>query len=274
MGALFGSLSALSIGLSDLYARRVVRASSGLTASVAISIVAIATAVVSVIAFGSTMEPRDLAVGMLSGIGLGFGLVGYYAGMSRSTATVVSPVVAALSAIIPFTYAITRGEPATAAAVAGAVVAIGGLVLITTGGGGAHHVRAGLAWGVASGLAYGAGFAAVLETSDGAGALPAVGQRVISSVIVVSLSVRAGTTLLPPFGVRGAALLGGAFAGVSTVLFLIGMRADATVALITASMFPVATVAIGRIWFGDGVSRRQALGVAVVLVGVVGVVAG
>lgn len=274
MGALFGTLSALAIGLADLFARRVVRASTPLTASVAVSVVALATGAVAVVLLGSTMRGDDLLLGVVSGVGLGIGLATYYAGIIRSSSTVVTPIVAALSAIIPFLYALVDGEVPTVWAVAGAAVAVGGLLLITMGGGYTHHVRAGLVWGTLSGLAYGTGFAVVIGTSSGAGALPAVGQRLAASAIVVGLAIRQDNPLMPPVGARTAAVIGGSVAGLSTVLYLIGVRADATAAVITSSMFPAFSVAIGRTVFGDSVSRTQALGIAVVLVGVVGVTVG
>jgi drug/metabolite transporter (DMT)-like permease len=274
VGALFGSLSALSIGLSDLFARRVVRASTPLTAAVAVSVMAIATGTIAVVVLGSSMRSTDFLIGIVSGLGLGTGLSSYYAGITRSSSTVVTPVVAALSAIIPFLYALIDGAPPTVWAVLGAVVAVAGLLLITMGGGGAHHLRAGLAWGLLSGVAYGSGFAVVIETSSGAGALPAVGQRIAASLLVIGLAIRQRDALLPPSGARVVAMIGGLVAGMSTVLYLIGVRADATAAVITSSMFPAFSVAIGRTFFGDSVSRTQALGIAVVLVGVVAVSAG
>ena len=70
------------------------------------------------------------------------------------------------------------------------------------------------------------------------------------------------------------AALGGALAGASTALYLAGIRADATAVVITASMFPAASVTIGRVVFQDAVSRRQALGIMIVLAGIVGIVTG
>jgi uncharacterized membrane protein len=80
VGALFGLLSALSIGFSDLFGRRVVRAGSALTAAVVLSVVAIGTSVIAVVLFGSTMRGTDLLLGLASGIGLGIGLATYYGG--------------------------------------------------------------------------------------------------------------------------------------------------------------------------------------------------
>lgn len=273
MGALLGALSALSIGISDYFTRRVVRVSTALTGALALSVVAIATSALAVAVFGSTMRLADLGIGALSGLGLGVGLATYYAGMTRSSATVVTPIVAVLSAVLPFLFTLVRGASASGWAITGAVVAFLGLALITTGGP-AHHVRPGVTWGLISGIAYGFGLAVVIDASSGAGAWPAVGQRLASTSIVLGLVAARGAPTMPPVGMRGVALAGGVFAGVSTVLYLAGVEADPATAVITSSMFPVASVAIGRVAFGDPVSRSQAAGIAVVLAGVVAVTTG
>jgi len=274
MGALFGTLSALFIGFSDLFGRRVVRASSALTAAVAVQMVAIVASLVCVAGFGGTFERRDLVLGLVSGLGLGVGLGTYYGGIARSSSTVVSPLVAALSSLIPFVYAVIKGASPTVYAVVGAVVAVGGIALITVGGGSATHIRTGLAWGTISGIAYGVGFVLVIDTSADAGSWPAVWQRVAAATLLVVVAVRAGAPVLPPAGARAWGVLGGVFTGLCTVAYLAGVRADPTAAVITSSMFPAASVGIGRIVFHDSVSRLQAMGLVIALVGVIGVVAG
>jgi uncharacterized membrane protein len=274
MGALFGSLSALFIGISDLYARRVVRVSSALTAAATLQTVAIFTSIVSIAVFGGTFLASDLVIGLISGIGLGAGMAMYYGGMARSSATVVSPMVAVISAVIPFGYAAFNGATPSALAWVGAAVSMVGLVLITIGGGAATHIRTGLIWGMLSGIAYGLGFAVVIEASDDAGAWPALSQRVAAALLLGGLALRNSTAILPPVGARLAGILGGVFAGLCTVFYLIGLRANATAAVVTTSMFPAVSVAIGRIFFKDAVSRVQAIGIAIVLAGIAGVVVG
>ncbi len=274
MGAVLGTLSALAIGLADLFGRRVVLVSGALTAAVAIQVIAILTSLLSVGLFGGELVAGDALIGLGSGIGLGVGLGTYYAGIARSSSTVVSPLVATLSAVIPFAYALLRGASPSVFAVVGAAIAIAGLGLITTGGGRTAHVRVGLRWGVVSGLAYGIGFAVVLDTSADAGAWPAVWQRVAAAILLATFAARRRTALVPPGRVRVAAVFGGIFTGLCAVLYLAGVRIDPTATVITASMFPAASVAIGRTVFGDHVSRQQAIGLGVVLLGIAGVAAG
>ena len=74
-------------------------------------------------------------------------------------------------------------------------------------------------------------------------------------------------------GVRLVGIIAGAFAALSTIWYLLGVQADTTPAVVTASMFPAVTVVIGRFVFGDEVGRRQLAGLVVVLAGVTAVVA-
>lgn len=274
MGALLGSMAAVCIGLSDLHARRVVAAAGAIATALAISVVAIGASLVAVAALDSTPVGDDLALGAASGLLLGVGLVAYYGGLDRSSATVVSPVVAAVSAVIPFVYAVIDGADPSTGAWVGALVAIVGIVIISVAGGSARHVWVGLAWGLVSGVLYGVGFAMVIETSPDAGAWPATTQRIGASVLLVGVVTGRRNTLLPPVGVRTAAVLGGVFAGVSTVLYVIGLQTDPTAAVITTSMYPAASVAVGHLYFADALTRTQVLGLVLALAGIVGLVTG
>jgi drug/metabolite transporter (DMT)-like permease len=273
---MFGLLGALSIGAADLFARRTVRSSSVLTAGTVISLVAAATSLAAVIMFGSTHRLDDLLIGLLSGLGLGAGLFAYYEAIVRSSATVVAPLVGALSAIIPYGYAVARGASPSAGAVVGAAIALVGVVVITTGGshGPAHDLRPGVIWGTASGVAYGIGFAVVLEASSGAGAWPAFGQRTMATLMLAAVALHRSAPLSAPPGSRTAGLLSGVLAGSSTVCYLAGVRHDPTTTVITTSMFPAASVAVGRLFFGDPMNRRHVLGIAIVLAGTIAVVTG
>lgn len=274
MGAFWGAMAALSIGVSDLFARRVMRSGSAFLAAVVVSVMAIATTVMALILFGGTPRAGDITLGAISGLAQGSALVAYYGGIARSSATVVTPLVAVLSAILPFVYVAIRGTAPSVLAVGSAAVAIAGLVLVTVGGGAVHHIRSGVLWGTASGLGYGIGFTILVEASDDAGAWPALGQRLASAGLLVALAVRRSSPILPPVDARLAAVLGGLFAGGATVTYLAGLRADPTAAVIAASMFPAASVVVGRLAYSDPVSRTQALGIAIVLAGVAGVVGG
>ena len=184
----------------------------------------------------------------------------------------VAPVVGTLSAVIPFGFALFRGADASVVAILCAGVAFAGLAIISAGGRSAERVRAGLTWGLISGLGYGVGLSIVIDVSEEAGSWPAVSQRMASFALLALVALRVKVPLTPPTGQLRNTIIGGGFAGFSTVFYLLGIEADAPPAVVTASMFPAASVAIGYLYYRDPVSRPQLLGIAIVLAGVAGVV--
>jgi len=273
MGAFWGSLAAIGIGVSELFGRRVVNVAGPLSAALLMQIVAIATSLVSVLFFASELGTVDMAWGALSGLGMASGLGCYFGGLSGSSSTVVSPTTATLSAIIPFIYTIVRGADLTLIAILGAAIAFVGLAIIAAGSGDATGLRHGLIWGTLSGLSYGFGISVLVEVSDDAGVWPAVSQRVVAAIVLGIAAVVLKSNLMPPRGQRVNGLAAGVFGGLSSVFALIGLAIDAPPTVLTTSMFPVVSVIIGFLYFGDSVARRQVIGIALVLGGVAGVVA-
>lgn len=273
MGALWGSLAALGIGLSDLFGRRVVNVSGAVTAALVMQFVAVLTALVSVLAFESTWANDDMAWGALSGLGMASGLGCYFAGLSRSSSTVVAPTVATLAAVIPFAYAVVRGDQVTAVAVAGAAVAFIGLAIIAAGTGDVHGLREGLLWGVLSGSSYGFGISVLVEVSEEAGVWPVVSQRIVGVVVLGAAAIVTKSALWPTPGQRLNGIWAGVFAGLASAFALIGLIVDAPPAVVTQSMFPAVTVVVGFFYFGDAVARRQVVGIALALLGIAVVVA-
>ncbi len=272
MGALLGSLTSLSIGLSDLFGRHVVNRRGAVIASVVVQAVSIVASAITLAFVSSELIGTDLAIGFVSGLGLGLGLWGYLSGLAVSSSAVVSPIVATMSAVFPYGYAIARGAEASAVSVIGAVIALAGLILVSFGGGPLANISAGIRWSVISGFGYGFGLSIIMEASESSGAWPAVTQRIAALILMVVVASRTGTGFAL-LGVRAAGIAAGVFAAASTIFYLLGVQADPTPAVVTASMFPAVTVVIGRLAYRDSVSGVQVIGIAVALVGIVGVVA-
>ncbi|MGI9646857.1 MAG: EamA family transporter [Ilumatobacteraceae bacterium] len=274
MGLVFGLLASLCIGGSDLFGRRVVGARGPVVAGVSIQFVAIFTALAATLIVPSVFSWDDALIGLFSGLGLGLGLLWYFTGLTHSSSAVVAPLVATLSAVIPFLYAVARGASPTLVAVVGAVVALVGLGFITVGGGLSDHIAAGVRWGLASGLAYGFGLSLVVEASDASGSWPAMTQRVSAFALMMFVAVSSRRDPIPPRDLRVPAIVSGVFAGLSTVFFLLGLEVDPTAAIVAGSLFPVVTVVVGRFVYGDDVVARQVGGIGLVVLGVIGVALG
>ncbi|HCB37473.1 MAG TPA: hypothetical protein DEP66_04575, partial [Acidimicrobiaceae bacterium] len=134
MGALFGALTSVSIAASDLFGRRAVIGRHVLTVMTLLQGTAAVGAAVLLPVFGSELVAADLARGAVAGVCMSVGLAGYYVGLQRLGAVVAAPVVATLSATMPFAYTLVRGQAPSALAVGGAAATFAGLALVTAGG--------------------------------------------------------------------------------------------------------------------------------------------
>lgn len=272
MGAFWGLLAAVSIGSSDFFGRRIVGANGPLTAALAVQIFAALVAFALSIVVGGSLILADLGLGAISGLATAAGLGFYYFGLERSSATVVAPTVATLAAVIPFAYTLVRGEDATTIALVGALVAFFGLAVIGAGQTARHELVPGLIWGGLSGLGYGIGLSALVEASDESGTWPAASMRLVSAVALLLAVMSAGAKAWPDRGLRGHGLVAGALSGLTSAFYLLGLQFDAPQTVVTTATFPVFAVLVGFLAFGDRVSKRQIVGIALVFAGTAAVV--
>ncbi len=274
MGALFGVLSSLSVGVSEMFGRRGAKVTGVLAVCVVSQGVAAVAAFAMLLWLPSQPTWPDLGRGAVSGAGFGIGMVAYLGGLMRSSATVIAPLVATMTVVIPFGAAVAGGAEMTGLAALGVGVALVGLLFITAGGRVGSRTLAGLLWGVTSGFGYGVGLAALIGTSSAGGSWPAVVQRLVACLLTVVAALVVHSPVVPRGAVRWTALWSGVFGGLASVLYLLGIQADVLPAAVTGAMFPAISVAIGRLVFGDSVRSVQLLGLGLVLAGVAGVVAG
>lgn len=274
MALALGLLAALSIGLSDLFGRRITAASTALTAAATMQIFAALTVVVFAVLDRSPFAAGAFGFGVLSGIGMGGGLGLYYTGLLRSTSTIVSPLVATLSALIPFGYTALRGTKVTGIAVGGVLLAVVGLVVITSGAISPERMRTGVIWGVCAGMAYGSAGIAFIEASDDDGWWPGLGQRAMAFVLLAGAAIVAKAPVIAPAGQRLNAAAAGSLTGITSVAYLAALSISHTIGVVTLATFPAFSVVVGRVFFNDAVQRSQVIGICLVIGGVAAVAIG
>lgn len=269
MAALLGLVSAFTIGLTDLYGRRLVAATSPLWASATIQFFALIATILLAAFVPGPIEVRPMLFGLASGSGMALGLGAYYTGTQRSSATIVAPIVAILTSLIPFSYELIGGRQLTTLALLGAGFAGLGLVLITSGEINLVGLRAGLGWGLLSGAGYGGATVMFINAASGDTLWPSAGQRLGSFLCLVAFGLATARRrfTLPTSQVKNA-LGAGALTGVTSASLLAGLAIDPVVATIALSSFPAFAVVVGRIAFGDSITPRQAIGIAVSVVGI------
>lgn len=264
----------LGIGGSDLFGRKVVNASHPLTASFATQFMATLATLIGVIVVSSEFAIDDFARGAVSGLGFGAGLACYYLGIVRSSATVVSPTSATITAVISFGYAVLRGQEVALIGFIGAGVAFLGLAIIGFMGADLKANLAGFPWAICSGIGYGTGIAFLIDVSDESGMWPAVSGRFVSALAIFAAVAVMKLPKLPPRPVRKTVVLAGITAASTSCFSLLGLAANPAHSVVTSSLFPAFSVLIGFTLYGDSVNRRQLGGLLLVLAGVIAVVRG
>lgn len=272
MGALFGLLTSMCIGAGDLFGRRVVLQSHVLSAMVVFQGSAAIFAFALIPFIPGSFVSDDFMRGLVSGLGLGTGLACYYTSLARAGSAVAAPIVATLSAVIPFAYTTLRGHDPPLLAIIGAAVAFGGLGLVTAGGTRGTHVAAGSAWALLAGLAYGVGLSVLVDLSNASGVWPGFGQRLTSVVLMIGLVAVRRVPMLPPPNMLGSAVLTGAASASATLFYIVGIWFDPPATVVGASMFPVISVIVGRVAYHDAINTRQAVGIMAAVAGVTAVV--
>ena len=274
MGLFFGLLTALAIGASDFFGRRIALAQSPITATSPMQFFAIVTSAVALFVVPSEFSSTAVGLGVLSGLGFAVGLGCYLTGLSRASSAIVAPTVAMLSAVLPFLFTVFRGATPSSTTLAGASICLLGLAIITVNREAMGIDWVALRWGTLSGLGYASGLIALVDVSDESGTWSAVSQRTAACVALTVVAFITNVPRLPARGLRLTAILAGIAVGLSSIFILIGLSFDPTPTVIGSSLFPAVSVVVGLVAYGDDVRPAQWLGIAVVILGVIGVSVG
>ncbi len=274
IGASLGLLAAVLIGIADLYGRRITPVSSSLTTALSLQMFAALFVAASLLLWPGQIELAAILWGACSGVGFTIGLACYYKGLSTASSAIIAPLSAVLSVFIPFLWGVFRRLDMTPLSVGGVGVAFCGLILVTRGVFSRERPRGVLRWGLCSGVGYGIGQAVLLEVSLEAGPLAVSTQRFMAFMVLLPVVLGRRNQPFPPRGTRLAAALAGLCAGGASAALFQGLRFDPLSTITTVAVFPVFTVAVGRYFYADSITKRQGIGVLCALVGTIGVVIG
>ena len=223
----------------------------------------------------------DLGWGGLAGLCGMVGLVLFYRGLAAGTMSVVAPVTAVVSAIVPVVAGLALGERPGWLAMAGIVLAVPAIVLLGWGGsppvarGGRRHVdRRALVLAAAAGVGFGLFFVTLSRASSDAGLWPVLAARVASVTALAAL-----LTLQRAWGgVRAAVSSLSAGAGVldttANGLYLLAVqRGLLSEVAVLSSLYPASTIVLASTVLHERLARLQWWGLALAGVAVVAIAA-
>jgi uncharacterized membrane protein len=227
---------------------------------------------------------RDATIGALGGIAGAIGVLLLYRGLAIGTMSVVAPITAVLSAVVPVTAGMAGGDRPAALALLGVPLALVAIALLSGSAGGGRS-RAGLSVAelvsaVGAGLGFGLFFVALDQAGDDAGLWPVVTGRVASvALFLLVAGLSAGARIGGPaarLGTTPALLVGcGLLDAAANALFLLATHSGMlTLVAVIAALYPASTLLLARGVLGERLTSPQRVGVIVAATAVVLVTTG
>lgn len=224
--------------------------------------------------------PGQFPAGLIAGLAGGIGMVLFYRSMIAGAISLVSPITAC-AVIFPVIYSIASGETLTPLAASGLVAILAGIVLaslrLTPVRGDPPDTRISTdrrAVVLAMGAALGFGLFFILidyaPPASGWGALwTASGVRCSGFAVQAGLALLARREVVWPGHNMPAIALTGTLDLTSLILVSFGATTDAY-GIVTAlvSLYPVIVALLGFAILGERLTRAQALGATLAMVGV------
>lgn len=281
MGAVvFALLAALAYGTGDFaagFASRRLSAGPVTVFTQTIGLVGAGIAVVLVPGVGPSAAA--LWWGAASGMGAALGVLTLYRGLSVASMSVVAPVCAVLTAVLPVAAGLAGGEHLSVLAVAAIGIAVVAIALVSRGetqpsqGAAASTGQRGngLLWGSLSGVGFAALFIALDRAGTSSGAWPLLPSGAVSLLLVLPFGWVARPRHLGQLRSCAVPLLvAGIVGGGANLLFLTatGYGQLSLVAVIT-SLYPAVTVVLARIMLGEQWTRLQTTGLIAAVLAIV-----
>jgi drug/metabolite transporter (DMT)-like permease len=233
---------------------------------------------------------NGLAWGVAGGVAGVVGLLFFYFGFSVAPMSVVAPVSALASTLLPLCVAIAQGERPGPAVIAGGLICLAAVVLVSMESGSGHaesgrslaYRLRGVGFGLASGVMFGLFFLFFRNAGTSGVLWPVAVARIVGAALACGawlLTRRPGRTgrLLNPDRPAGAlravlplALASGTVDASANVCYVLATRNGLFgIAVVITALYPGMTVLLARFVLGERMRLIQRFGLVLAGVGVV-----
>jgi EamA-like transporter family len=211
-----------------------------------------------------------------SGVCGASGLIAFYAGFAAAPISVVAPVAALVSTVLPVGVAMADGERPTAGMVAGGLICLVAIALVSVpaagdgpGAGGASRLR-GLGYGVAAGAGFGLFFLCLKNAGQSGVLWPVAVSRTAGTLVAFGIALATRTRPWRHGGMGAIALVSGAVDAAANVCYVLATRAGLFgLAVVITSLYPGMTVLLARWVLGERMRWLQRAGLLLAAIGVV-----
>ncbi len=206
---------------------------------------------------------NDLMWGASAGIVGIAGLAVLYAALAAGQMSVVAPIIGAVAAVIPVTFAVAVGESINAVQWGGIALAVGAVVLLGRDPDAGPLNRKLLLQAIAAATAFGVFFVLMGQTSVDSGVWPLIAARSISVPFGIGVVLLAATVNpKAPHGTWRLVALSGAIDMMANIAILLAVqRGPIGINAVLGSLYPVFTVAAAIVVLRERPSQSQAIGI-------------
>lgn len=265
-----GIYFSIAIGTGDFLGAYLARRVHAFTTVLTYLAIGGASALALTLVVDSTFIGRDVGFGVAGGLTVGFALTLLYHGMAVSSAAVVSPVTAVVTALIPVGWDISTGGELGGMVVVGIVIALVGLGITTFSPELGDRAVAGIGWGIAAGTCFGISLTLIGQAGIDSGMWATVAQRFTAFSVLAVIAVTRGIPTFVPRSMLRVGIIGGVLTGTGVGAFVAGaQRGSLSEITVTASMFPAVTVVLAAVFEHHPLRWWQLLGLGTVIGGVI-----
>jgi drug/metabolite transporter (DMT)-like permease len=296
MVMVFALAAALLYGSADFLGGAASRRAHVLSVLLVSGSAGMAVVLAAALLAGGPPQPAGLAWGIGAGAAGGVGFMFFYAGLAAGPMTVVAPISALVSTVLPVAAALTIGERPGPGVYVGALACVIAIVLVSSGSSGAAPdsapAAAGAAWpdggparsrahrgtargvgyGIASGAAFGMFYLFIRNGGESGALWPVAVARVTGTLIFLMAAVGARVRPVgwrPDGRVFLAALGAGVFDASANVCYVLATRAGLFgLAVVITALFPGVTVLLARFVLGERLGWVQRGGLALAAAGI------
>ena len=272
LAVVIGLSSALVFGAADFLGGIASKRIAAIRVTALVSVTGFAVMLVLLPVVGGAFSPDAVALGALSGVTGSIAIVLLYASLAIGPMSILSPLTAVVSAVVPLTAGLIRGEqlgPIGYLAIGIALVAIVLVGFVPE----KHAVRPslkGLVMAIGAGAMIGAFLIIIDLTPSSSGIVPLVVNRGVAAAImfvvvgVVALSGRPSVGGWAP-GLR-LALACGIVDALANVGLLIGLRiGELSVVSVLTALYPAGTIILAAIVLKERIAIVQYVGLGLAI---------
>jgi drug/metabolite transporter (DMT)-like permease len=276
MVILLGLAAAVLYGGGDFLGGMATRRAHVLTVLMLVETAAVILSVAVAWLTGGPAVLPGLTWGFSAGVIGGLGLIIFYVGLAAGPMSVVAPVAGLVSTVLPVAVALAEGERPGPAVYAGALLCLVAIVLASAAPEASdtksrpHRLARALAYGTASGVAFGLFFLLIRNAGQSGEVWPVAAGRIGELAIVLA----AAAVLRPGLrGVSGGIPLVAVSAGVIDVVanlcYVAATRTGSFgLAVVLSSLYPGVTVLLARVVLGERLRTIQRLGLGLAAIGI------